>query len=61
MSNLENVCEKASVTQMYHRRGLGAKPPANGQFFVIFEKKNYFNAFGSHFARGQSHLKELDF
>ena len=29
--------------------GLGAKPPAVGRFFVIFWKKSYFNAIGSHF------------
>ena len=28
--------------------GLGAKPPAVGQYFVIFWKKSYFNAIGSH-------------
>ena len=38
--------------------GLGAKPPAVGQFFG---KKSYFNAIGSHFASVQSHLKALNF
>ena len=33
-------------------RGLGAEPPAAGQLFCNFlEKKSYFNAIGSHFAR----------
>ena len=41
--------------------GLGAKLPAAGRFFVIFWKKNYFNAIESHFARVQSRLKALDF
>ena len=40
--------------------GLGAKPPAAGRF-LFFGQKSYFNLFGSHFARVQSHLKELDF
>ena len=40
--------------------GLGAKPPAAGQVFVISWKKSYFNATGLHFARVQSHLKELE-
>ena len=38
--------------------GLGAKPPAVGQFFG---KKSYFNAIVSHFAYVWSHLKALDF
>ena len=29
--------------------------------FCKFLEKNYFNPIGSHFARVQSHLKELDF
>ena len=40
---------------------LAAKPPAVKRFLVIFWKKSYFNAIGSHFARVQSHLKALDF
>ena len=39
----------------------GAKPLTSAPFLVIFEGKSYFNAIGSHFARVQSHLKELDF
>ena len=42
-------------------RGVGAKPPAAGQVFVILWKKNYFNATGLHFAHFQSRLKELNF
>ena len=42
-------------------RGLGAKPPAVWQFFVIFRKKSYFNPIESRFASVQSHLKALDF
>ena len=30
-------------------------------FFYILGKKSRFNVFGSHFARVQSHLKELNF
>ena len=41
--------------------GLGAKPPAAGQFLLSFWKKSYLNPIGSHFARVQSHFKELDF
>ena len=41
--------------------GLGAKLPEVGQFFVIFWKKSYFNAIGTHLASVQSHLKALDF
>ena len=37
-------------------------PPVAGRFFrIFFEKKSYCNAFGSHFARVQNHLKELDY
>ena len=31
--------EQSSVTQAYHRRGLGVKFPATGQIFVIKKKK----------------------
>ena len=42
--------------------GLGAKPPNRWTIFCkFFEKKSYFNAIGSYFARVPSHLKELDF
>ena len=40
---------------------LGAKAPAARRFFLVFWKKSYFNAIGSHFARVQSYLKELKF
>ena len=37
--------EQISATQTCHRRGLGAEPPATGQFFISFWKKNgYFIA-----------------
>ena len=36
----------------------GRSPPSLGDFF---EKKSYFNAFGSHFACVQNHLKEVDY
>ena len=52
MSKVEDVCEQSDGA-------LRAKPPATGWFFVIFEK-SYFDAIGSHFARVQSNLKELD-
>ena len=31
--------EPSSVTQTYHRRGLGVEFPATGQIFAIFWKK----------------------
>ena len=40
---------------------VGMKPPVARRFFGIFFKKSYFNAFGSHFAHVQNHLKELDY
>ena len=47
---------------MYHRRRPWGRAPTRRrcEVFVIFRKKSYFNAIGSHFARVQSHLKELD-
>ena len=61
MSELEDVLSKL----VYLKRvteGSGAEPTLAGGFgFVIFWKKSYFNAIESHFARVQSHLKELDF
>ena len=55
--------EEVFVGQRYRKMEdrQGAKPPADGRFFVIFGKKNYFNAIESHFASVQSHLKALDF
>ena len=73
MSKLEDVLSKLVQLKRITERfgvelpaaegyeGLWAKPQATERFFVIFWKKNYFNAIGSHFARVQSHLKELDF
>ena len=57
MSELGKV--KLNVSQT----GSGAKPPAAGQFFVVFLcwKKTYFSAIGLHFAHVQRFLKELDF
>ena len=42
-----------------HRHGQSPQPL--GDFCKFFEKKNYLNAIGSHFARVQSHFNELDF
>ena len=41
--------------------GLGAEPPAAGQFFITIWKKKLSNAFKSHFARVHSHSKKQDF
>ena len=61
MSKMGAVLSNLTLLKTYHRRGLGAKPPAAGHYFVIFWGKSCFNATGSHFARAQSHLKELNF
>ena len=62
MSKLGEVCEQTTATQTYYRRGLGAKPPAAGRFFVIFWKKSYANAIDdSHSARVHSQLNALHF
>ena len=47
MSKLGDILcvEQTSVTQRYHRRGMGAKPPEAGDFFG---KLRYFDAIGSH-------------
>ena len=72
MSNLGDVSSKTKVIQTYHRQGSGGgapsrrrlkrsggrKPPEAGQYFG---KTRYFNAIGSHSARVQNHLKELNF
>ena len=68
------VCELASVLKRITDGGLGAEPPAAGsygglgakppaarQFCKCLEKKSYLNPIGLHFARVQSHFKELDF
>ena len=39
----------------------GRSPQSLGDFLEFSEKKGYFNAFGSHFARVQNHLKEVDY
>ena len=41
--------------------GSGGKAPSRWAIFVRFWKKSYFNPIGSHFARVQSQVKELDF
>ena len=74
MSQLGDVCrvKKCIETQKYHRRGLGAEPPAAegyggkaasrwATFRNFLEKKSCFTTIGSHFARIQSHLKVLDY
>ena len=75
MSNLGDVLSKLVQLKRITDGGLKAKPPAAGgywgprakppaasRFFCsFFGKKSYFNAIGSHFARVQSHLKELKF
>ena len=45
--------EQNCVTKAHHRRGcegMGAKPPAAGQFFVFLGETSYFNAIESQFA-----------
>ena len=59
MSELADVSSKLVQLKRITSGGLGAKPLSN--FLQFFGKISYFNAFGSHFARAQSHLKELDF
>ena len=61
MSELGKVLSKLAQVKRITNGALGAKPPAAWRFVVIFGKKTYFNAVGSHFARVQNHLKELDF
>ena len=63
MYKMVEVCEKISATQTYHRGGpaAGGYGDLSGEFFVFFWKKRYFNAVELHFARVQSHLKDLDF
>ena len=63
MSKLRDVESKLVYRNSYiiTDGDLGAKPPTVAQFLVIFWKKSYFNAFGSHFAHVKSYLKELDF
>ena len=47
-------------SQLPEAMGYG-RAPSRYAIFVIFLKKSYFNAIGPHFARVQSHLKEIDF
>ena len=74
MSNLGDVLRKlvysnVSQTGLWGRNlqppvamGVwGQSPQALGDFCKFLENKSYFNPIGSHFARVQSHLKELDF
>ena len=56
-----DVCKQTSLLKCITDGNLGPKPQLLGNFFAIFWKKSYFNAFGSHFACVQNHLKELDF
>ena len=60
MHKLGNVSSKLVQLKCITDGGLGAEPPAAGRFLVNFLKK-LFNAIGTHFARVQSRLKELDF
>ena len=59
MSELGDVSSKLVQLKRITSGGLGAKLLSD--FLRFFGKISYFNAIGSHFARAQSHLKELDF
>ena len=74
MSNLGDVLSKLVYSNVSQTRvwGWSPQPPVAmgvwgqsprplGNFCKILEKKNYLNPIGSHFARVQSHFKELDF
>ena len=58
-SELGDVSSKLLQIKRITNGGLRAKPLSD--FLQFFGKISYFNAIGSHFARAQSHLKELDF
>ena len=72
---LEDVLSKLVYSNVSQTGGLGAEPPKSpvamgvwgqspqplGDFCKFLEKKSYLNPIGSHFARVQSHFKELDF
>ena len=58
---LGDVCKQTSLLKRITDGGLGVKPQLLGIFFAFFWKKSNSNAIGSHFARLQNHLKELDF
>ena len=73
MSNLGDVLSKlvysnVSQTGVWGRipqppvaMGVWGQSPCRWAIFVSFRKKSYLNPVGSHFARVQSHFKELDF
>ena len=61
VSKLGELCKLTSLLKRITDGDLGTKPPVAGRFFGILLKKSYFNAIGSHFARVQNHLKELDY
>ena len=61
ISKLGDCVSKTSLFKRITDGDLGTKPPVVGRFFGFFFKKNYFNAIGSHFARVQNHLKEVDY
>ena len=56
VTNENIVHSNASQTGIW-----GRSPKSLGNFLEFFWKKSYFNAFGSHFARVQNHLKEADY
>ena len=59
MSELGGVSSKLVQLKCITNGSLGAKLQSN--FLRFFAKISYFSAIGSHFARAQSYLKELDF
>ena len=74
MSNLGDVLSKLVYSNVSQTGvwGRSPQPPVAkgvwgrslqplGDFRKFLGKKSYFNPIGSHFACGQSHLKELDF
>ena len=50
-SESEDVWSKAVLPKRITDKGMGAKSPAAGRFFVIFEKNSYFNVITPYFAR----------
>ena len=63
MSKLGDVLSKlVELKHITEGACLRAEHPAAWRFFVIFFwKNNYLIAIGLHFARVQSHVKELNF
>ena len=59
--NLEDVLSKLVYSNASKTGVWGQSPQPLGDFCKFLEKKNYLNPIGSHFARVQSHFKELDF